>query len=649
MSVNSENGPAESYRLKDLIDLEQFQSLQDRLNENYSFPSAIIDIEGNILTVTAWQDICFKFHRKNRETENECIQSSQYILSHLHEANPAVTYSCPHGLVDSAAPIIIDGVHYGNFFTGQFFLEEPDLDFFRRQAEKYGFDEASYLEAVRKVPVWTKEQLNHHLYFIKGLVEVISSIGLKNLHEIESKKQIKQSEEKYRYLVETLTQPVFTMNRQGVYLFMNTTSAGQLGGKPEDFIGKTMFDVFPADIAKLQFANILKAMNSGRLVESSRKTVVSGRTAWYYARIQPIMDDRGAYDKVLVILDDITGRKFAEEELYTISETLNAIFQVSPLAIMVLDLDGKIRMWNPAAERMFGWSSEEVIGGPLPYIPDNLLDEFDELSHQVFSRGGLISREVIRQRKDGTFITISLSSAVLYDVDGRPRGRMSILEDISDRKQAETRIKNALSEKETLLRELYHRTKNNMQVISSMLSLQAAKAQNKAMDLIFRETENRIQAMALVHQMLYQTQDLSSLNLSEYIRDLATMLFQSFAQSDKISLSLDLAVEENVLIDTAIPCGLILNELLSNSLKHAFPEGRQGSIRIRIARLDPQTLEMVFSDNGIGVPPLFDYRAQNSLGIQTILSLTEQQLQGEAGFESCCGITWRLRFRDRPA
>jgi ligand-binding sensor protein len=117
------------YRLQDLIDIEHFQNLQDRLNEIYSFPSAIIDNNGNILTATAWQDICAQFHRKNKDSEQHYIQSDQYILSHIHEANPAVSYRCPHGMVDNATPIIIDGIHYGNFFTGQFFLEEPDMNF----------------------------------------------------------------------------------------------------------------------------------------------------------------------------------------------------------------------------------------------------------------------------------------------------------------------------------------------------------------------------------------------------------------------------------------------------------------------------------------------------------------------------------------
>ncbi len=242
------------YKLQDLIDMEHFQNLQDRLNGIYSFPSSIIDNEGNILTATAWQDICTLFHRKNKECERDCIKSDQYILSHLHEANPAVSYRCPHGLVDNATPIIIEGVHYGNFFTGQFFMEKPDMEFFRAQAKKYGFDEDAYLEAVKKVPIWTKEQLNNYLYFIKGLIEVISDSGLKKLKEIETRQQIKESEERYRSLIGNMVNAFadhrIIVDEEGnptdfIYLEINDAYEHIIGVTREQVIGKRESEITP--------------------------------------------------------------------------------------------------------------------------------------------------------------------------------------------------------------------------------------------------------------------------------------------------------------------------------------------------------------------------------------------------------------------
>jgi two-component sensor histidine kinase len=158
--------------------------------------------------------------------------------------------------------------------------------------------------------------------------------------------------------------------------------------------------------------------------------------------------------------------------------------------------------------------------------------------------------------------------------------------------------------------------------------------------------ENRIQAMTLVHQMLYRSQDLSFVDLRQYLHDLTSLLVQSYRISpERITLDFDLA-EESASIDMAIPCGLVFHEIMSNALKYAFPEGHAGTIRIQLARVAPEMLELVVSDDGVGVPPGLDFRAQETLGFQMILALTEHQLQGEAIFESNHGVTWRLRFPD---
>ncbi len=176
------------HKLEDLIDIPLLQNLQERLNEIYSFPSAIIDNDGKVLTAVAWQDVCTKFHRTNPVSELECVKSDKYILEHLHEANPAVSYRCPHGLVDNAIPIVIDGNHLGNFFTGQFFTEKPDISFFKKQAKKFGFDQKEYLKAVKKVPVWSEEKRVSYLNFIKSFIEVIEGLAQNRLKDIQFRK-----------------------------------------------------------------------------------------------------------------------------------------------------------------------------------------------------------------------------------------------------------------------------------------------------------------------------------------------------------------------------------------------------------------------------------------------------------------------------
>lgn len=134
------------YKLQDLIDIPLFQKFQDKLNKLYPFPFALLDHEGNILATTPWQEVCMKFHRNNPCSESECKKSDLYINDHLKEADPALIYKCPNGLMEAAIPIIVDGVHLGTFFFGQFFIDTPDIDHFIKQAKQYNYDEAQYLE-----------------------------------------------------------------------------------------------------------------------------------------------------------------------------------------------------------------------------------------------------------------------------------------------------------------------------------------------------------------------------------------------------------------------------------------------------------------------------------------------------------------------
>jgi signal transduction histidine kinase/ligand-binding sensor protein/ActR/RegA family two-component response regulator len=191
----------DNFRLQDVVDIEQFQRLQDRLHEIYPFPSAIIDNDGNVLTATAWQDVCSNFHRTHPEGLAKCIESDKYVRDHVHEARPTVSYRCPHGLMDNATPIFVAGRHVANYFTGQFFSEEPDLEFFRLQARGYGFDEEAYLTAVARVPICPPEKVLQYLDFIRVFVDVVASIGQKNLDEQESREMREAAQHELRQVL----------------------------------------------------------------------------------------------------------------------------------------------------------------------------------------------------------------------------------------------------------------------------------------------------------------------------------------------------------------------------------------------------------------------------------------------------------------
>lgn len=220
-------------------------------------------------------------------------------------------------------------------------------------------------------------------------------------------------------------------------------------------------------------------------------------------------------------------------------------------------------------------------------------------------------------------------------------------EEHRERKQAEERLKTALAEKESLLRELYHRTRNNMQVIRSMLSLHAAYHPDLPVAAFVKEIDQKILAMAMVHQQLYESQDLSRVNLRDYLGELVYLLMQSYnISSNKIAIRTEEMDNVSVVIDTAIPFGLIVNELMSNALKYAFPDERTGEIRIKLCQHDDGVIELSFADNGVGVPEGFDFRTRQTFGLQTIFAIVERQLRGTIAFTTQNGIACTIRFQD---
>ncbi len=211
------------------------------------------------------------------------------------------------------------------------------------------------------------------------------------------------------------------------------------------------------------------------------------------------------------------------------------------------------------------------------------------------------------------------------------------------RKKAEEQMESSLREKETLLRELYHRTKNNMQVITSLISLQAASISDSRVLQMFDDTKSRIQAMALVHEKLYQSKDLSNVGMKDYLRDLTNALLKTFSRrAGNIALKLDVS-DIPLPIDIIIPCGLIVNELVSNSLKYAFPEGGSGDIRISFHRSGDQ-IEFTYSDTGTGLPSA-DLDSVKTLGLKLVKSLATKQLGGVLEVLPGPGAGFRITFK----
>ena len=350
---------------------------------------------------------------------------------------------------------------------------------------------------------------------------------------------------------------------------------------------------------------------------------------------------------VETLTSEIAERKRVEEALRESEGRFRSVVQNMPVLVNAYDFDGNFAFWNHACEQISGYASDEIVNNPNAVeilYPDDTYRQ--QIMEEWWERGdNFIDWEMSLTCKQGSVKTISWSNiSESFPVPGWATWAIGV--DVTERKQAEERLKASLQEKDVLLRELYHRTKNNMAVISSLLALQAGHVRDEFTLRILQEMENRIHTMAMVHQKLYQSQNLSSIDLHEYVADLARLAFDSYQIApNQIALVLDME-DISVLIDVAIPCGLILNELLSNALKHAFPGDRKGEVRIRIHRAEQGVILLHISDDGVGVPQDFDFRQSDTLGMQTVFGLAEHQLGGKVMIDTSSGVTWRIRFRD---
>ncbi|MDB9378938.1 sensor histidine kinase, partial [Nodularia sphaerocarpa] len=234
--------------------------------------------------------------------------------------------------------------------------------------------------------------------------------------------------------------------------------------------------------------------------------------------------------------------------------------------------------------------------------------------------------------------------SLMREPSGEPKYFISIVEDISDRQQSHQQIQASLLEKEVLLKEIYHRVKNNLQVISSLLNLQSAYIQDAKDMAIFQQSQQRIASMALVHEKMYQSPDLAKINLNEYVQDLVSSLCTCYElNTDKISINIH--VDDGIFLglDTAIPCSLIIHELVSNSFKHAFAGGISGEINIEIKNNSLNDISLIVRDNGIGLPSNFDFQNTASLGWELIDALSSQ-LSGDITINSDIGVEFKIDF-----
>jgi PAS domain S-box-containing protein len=352
-------------------------------------------------------------------------------------------------------------------------------------------------------------------------------------------------------------------------------------------------------------------------------------------------------------------------------------------AIFMLNKEGYIITWNKGAERINGYTSDEIIGQHLScfYEEEERWLAKPEALLKAAGKRGSIEDEGWRIRKDGSKYWASVLLTAMYDKHKKLKGFIKITRDITEkreselalqrayeimeervkertaqlqgineelkeeideRKKIEAKLENTIREKELLLKEVHHRVKNNLQIISSLLKLQTNYTEDQNAKEILNDSQSRVKTMALIHEKLYQTDDLNKVDFKEYANDLITKLFSSYSYKAKNVNSLVEIANVCLSIDNVVTLGLILNELISNIFKHAFHDGSGSKIKIGLIQAG-NNLKLSVSDNGKGFPSSVDFKNSNSLGLQLVNTLVEQ-IKGRIELTNKNGTTFLITF-----
>ncbi|MDZ7290528.1 MAG: PAS domain S-box protein [candidate division KSB1 bacterium] len=475
---------------------------------------------------------------------------------------------------------------------------------------------------------------------------------LRNLTERkQAEAALRESEERYRSVIAAMADGIVLHGEDGAILACNASAENILGVSAEQMRGRSSMDAqwrtihedgtpFPGE-EHPAMVTLRTGKPCANVIMGIHKP--TGELTWISINSQPLR--RAGEEKpyaVVVSFSDITERKWAEQALRESEERYRLLAENSLDLIGLLDLDGNVLYASPSHYYVIGYTPNELVHHNLFTIvhPEDVPPALAAIN-ELLASGARKTIELRLQKKTGDWIQVeAILAAIINSADAVHRILFSA-RDITARKQAEERIKASLKEKELLLKEIHHRVKNNLQIISSLLNLQAGYIEDGRACEMFKESRNRVKSMALIHEKLYQSKDFAKIDFAEYIRHLTAHLFRSYGVNSH-AIALQVNIDKVLLdIETAIPCGLIINELVSNSLKYAFPSGTNGEIRIDLHSDYDGKLVLLVSDNGIGFPKSLDFRNTESLGLQLVSTLTDQ-LNGSIELDRSAGTSFKI-------
>jgi PAS domain S-box-containing protein len=381
--------------LKDLIDIEMLQELTDDLYDAAGIPSAIITMDGEILTRSGWQRICADFHRKNPEIEKDCIESDTIIRKKIEAGDPFSMYTCPRGLTDASIPIIIEGEHIANAFAGQLFLTKPGKEVeqsFRQQARHFGMNEEAYIDAFHEIPVFTIKQFRSALNFLAKLATMIAQLGLQRKQELEAKEELQKRSEQHFAILQTAMDGFWLTDMKGNLLEVNEAYIRMSGYSMSELLGMNISDMEENETPEKTSVHIKKIMELGedRFKSRHRRKDSTCFDVEVSSQYRPV--NGGQF---VTFIQDITERKKAEDDLRKSVDFVDKIIESSALSTWISDENGFAIRTNPACLEFFGASEDEVVGKYCIFKDSVIIEHgFLPTIKNIFQKGQPVSFEM---------------------------------------------------------------------------------------------------------------------------------------------------------------------------------------------------------------------------------------------------------------
>jgi len=583
-------------RFEMAVDITESRSVKERLEET---------AEHNKAMLSAIPDLIFLFDRAGTFLEyNEFVDENRILVSPDRFLRKNVREVLPADVAE---------------------LTLKHLDLLFRTGEQQRYD-------------YTLDVTGRREYFEARMVMCGEDKALASVRDVTEKREAEEKlrlrEELLNAVFESVSDTIFSKDKNLRYVRMNSAMLRDLGVSASDIIGKADSEIYTPDVAA-QFEESDRRALAGEPVESFPVIPIRGRIRHFHTMKVPLRDAGGSVSGICGIARDITDLKKAEEALRASERAYATLVENAGDMIARFDTDLRHIYCNPAVERILGIPMNAMIGKRPSETKGAAVSAplMEECLRKALASGTETEVQFgIPAASDPPNAAAADKKSFMTrviperDENGRIVSLLAITRDVTMLKRTERRLEEALSERETLLKETYHRVKNNFQSICAMLNLQIAASESPEVSDALRETSNRIEAMAMVHERLYRAADLESIDLADFLYDLADNLV-SVNSPERRRIRLEFEGEEiYARMGQAIPCGLIVNELVTNSGKHAFPDGWDGDpmIRVSVRKRRNGSVILEVRDNGKGLSPGFRSRESKSLGLSLVFLLAEQ-------------------------